>query len=359
MNVYNESDNLMSKDSSRSQFNSITIIDVAREAGVSYGTVSRVINDSPNVKEETRERVKEVIDRLGFVGNRNARSLVSGKSHVIGLLIPDLGTAYIGEIIRGIDYELESIQYNLMLYTTHRREMKESGYISSLIQSGVDGVILILPRNPAIYLEKLRSLNFPYVLVDHQGIDEQGPAVGATNYQGAFDATEYLLELGHRRIAFITGTMDLGCSQERLLGYKAALQKHQIPFTPEWVIEGDFEQATGYSGAQTLMSLVNRPTAIFASNDMMAFGVMNAVRDMGLKIPGDISVIGFDDIFQSSQTMPGLTTVRQPLEQMGREATRMLIAMMKENTIKPGKIELPTRLVTRDSCKPLEAIQGN
>lgn len=334
-------------------FSNITIIDVAREAGVSYGTVSRVINDSPNVKEETRERVKEVIDRMGFVGNRSARSLVSGKSHVIGLLIPDLGTAYIGEIIRGIDLEMESANYNLMLYTTHRRETKESGYISSLIQSGVDGVILILPRNPAKFLEKLRSLNFPYVLVDHQGIDDRGPAVGATNYQGGFDATEYLISQGHRQIAFITGSMDLGCSQERLNGYQDAMKKHNLAVESGWVVEGDFEQTTGYEGANKLMSLPNRPTAIFASNDMMAFGVMNAVRDQGLKIPGDISVVGFDDIFQSSQTMPGLTTVRQPLEQMGREATRMLLEMMIEREIKPGKIDLPTRLVLRDSCRNL------
>lgn len=343
----------MANTQEKSPFSNITIIDVAREAGVSYGTVSRVINDSPNVKEETRERVKEVIDRMGFVGNRSARSLVSGKSHVIGLLIPDLGTAYIGEIIRGIDMELETAHYNLMLYTTHRRETKESGYISSLIQSGVDGVILILPRNPAKFLEKLRSLNFPYVLVDHQGIDERGPAVGASNYQGAFDATEYLIQQGHSRIALITGSMDLGCSQERLKGYQAALQKNAIPVESEWIIEGDFEQATGYEAGKKLMSLSKRPTAIFASNDMMAFGVMDAVRDLGLKIPGDISVIGFDDIFQSSQTMPGLTTVHQPLEQMGREATRMLMEMMSEREIKSGKVDLPTHLVLRDSCRNL------
>ncbi len=344
----------MSKSQENNHSSTITIIDVAREAGVSYGTVSRVINDSPNVKPETRSKVKEVITRMGFVGNRNARSLVSGRSNVIGLLIPDLGTAYIGEIIRGIDFELETAKYNLMLYTTHRRETKEAGYISSLIQSGVDGVILILPRNPANYLDRLRALNFPYVLVDHQGIDEQGPAVGATNFQGALDATEYLISLGHTNIAFITGSMDLGCAQERLAGYKSALEKHNIPVNQDWIIEGDFEQSAGYVGAKVLISQQNKPTAIFASNDMMAFGVMNAVRDMGLKIPNDISIIGFDDIFQSSQTMPGLTTVQQPLEQMGRKATKMLVEMMSEGEITSGKIELPTHLVIRDSCRKIE-----
>lgn len=345
----------MARNQEKSSYNSITIIDVARESGVSYGTVSRVINNSPNVKQETRERVKNVIERMGFVGNRNARSLVSGRTQVIGLLIPDLGTAYIGDIIRGVDTELEAAQYNLMLYTTHRRETKEAGYINSLIQNGVDGLILILPRNPANYLDRLRSLKFPYVLVDHQGIDDQGPAVGATNFQGAFDATTYLIGLGHKKIALITGSMDLGCSQERLAGYKAALNQHAIPIKKEWIIEGDFEQTTGYKSAKFLMSNPDRPTAIFASNDMMAFGVMNAVRDTGLKIPGDISVIGFDDIFQAGQTMPGLTTVHQPLEKMGREATRILIEMMREGEIKAGKIELPTRLVLRDSCGKFNA----
>jgi LacI family transcriptional regulator len=344
----------MTKDPVRFQ-NNITIIDVAREAGVSYGTVSRVINDSPNVKSETREKVKQVISQMGFVGNRSARSLVSGRTNVIGLLLPDLGTAYIGEIIRGIDTELESSQYNLMLYTSHRREMKESGYISSLIQSGVDGVILIVPCNPANYLDKLRVLNFPYVLVDQQGIDEKDPAVGATNFQGAFDATEYLISLGHQRIAFITGSMDLGCAQERLAGYKASLHKHKILTNNQWIIEGDFEQATGYSSAKMLMRLTDQPTAIFASNDMMAFGVMDAVRDMGKKIPGDVSVIGFDDVFQSSQTMPGLTTIRQPLESMGRQATRMLLEMINEKQIKTGKVELPTQLILRGSCKEVES----
>jgi len=344
----------MVNDSNRIRFNNVTIIDVAREAGVSYGTVSRVINDSLNVKDGTRKRVKEVIEKLGFIGNRNARSLVSGRSHVIGMLLPDLGTAYIGEIIRGIDMELELKHYDLMLFTTHRREAKESGYIASLVQGGVDGVILILPRNPANYLEKLQDQQFPYVLVDHQGIDEKGPAVGAANFQGAYDATQYLIGIGHSRIAFITGSMDLGCSHDRLAGYKSALDKNQIDFRSEWVIEGDFEQASGYNVAKSLMSLSERPTAIFASNDMMAFGVMNAVRDMGFRVPQDISVIGFDDIYQASQTRPALTTVRQPLEKMGSMAAKMLLEMMEKHEINAQKIELPTQLIIRESCKALE-----
>jgi LacI family transcriptional regulator len=344
----------MTDPSNQTKYKKMTIIDVAREAGVSYGTVSRVINDSPNVKTETRQRVKEVLDRFGFVSNRNARNLVSGRSHVVGMLIPDLGTGYIGEIIRGIDLALESSPYDLMLYTTHRQEVKEAGFIKSLIQGGADGLILVLPRNPINYLDKMREQHHPYVLVDHQGIDEKGPAVGATNFQGALDAVNYLFALGHRRIAFITGSMDLGCSQERLAGYRAALKQNQLDYRPEFVIEGDFEQVTGYNSAIQLVNRVERPTAIFSSNDVMAFGVMDAVRDLGLKIPEDISVVGFDDISQASQTRPALTTVRQPLEQMGSLAAKMLLEMLETNEIKVQKIELPTQLIVRDSCRALE-----
>jgi LacI family transcriptional regulator len=346
----------MSNDSNKTSFKNITILDVARESGVSYGTVSRVINDSPNVKAETRQRVKEVLDRLGFVGNRNAKNLASGRSNVIGMLIPDLGTGYIGEIIRGIDMEIEPTQYDLMLYTTHRQEAKETGFLKSLLQGGADGLILILPRSPVNYLENMREQNRPYILIDHQGIDEKGPAVGATNFQGAFDAINYLINLGHSRIAFITGSLDLGCAQDRLAGYRSALNKHQIPFNSDWVIVGDFEQATGYKCATALMSLQERPTAIFSSNDVMAFGVMDAVRDLGYKIPEDISVIGFDDIYQASQTRPALTTVRQPLEQMGAAAAKMLLEMIETREIKVQKIELPTQLIIRETCRAFERV---
>jgi LacI family transcriptional regulator len=331
----------------------VTIFDVAREAGVSYATVSRVLNNKDHVKPEKRQAVLDAVARLGYVANSQARSLAGGASKVIGLLVQDVGTSYTGEIVRGIDDELSAAGYDLMLYTTHRRKAKESAYVDAIARGLADGLLLILPRNPGAYLESLRLQNFPYVLIDHQGIGDYARSVGATNWQGAYDATRYLLELGHRRIGFITGAMDLGCSVDRLAGYAAALSDFDIEVDPILIRTGDFFRPQGFAGAHALLDLPQPPTAIFASNDEMAFGVMEAVRVRGLQIPDDISVIGFDDISQASLVHPELTTVRQPMEQMGRRATRMLLELIADPLQMMGRVTLPTTLVVRSSCRAL------
>jgi len=329
----------------------VTIYDVAAQAGVSYATVSRVLNNDPHVKAETAERVRQAMDRMSYVIDRSASSLAGGRSHVIGLLVPDLGTGYIGEIIRGIDAELDLVHYDLMLYTTHRQEANEARYVSTITQGMADGLLIVLPRNPASFIRTLRQHNFPYVLIDHQGTNEQDHAVGATNWQGAYNATEYLIKLGHQQIGFITGSTDLGCARDRLAGYQAALRTHHVALDPELIYEGDFHQPDGYAGANKLLKHPARPTAIFASNDVMAMSVMDAVRECDLRVPEDVSVIGFDDIPQAGYVRPALTTVRQPLEQMGRVATQMLLDLLQDPEAKPQRIELPTELVIRDSCQ--------
>jgi LacI family transcriptional regulator len=332
----------------------ITIMDVAALSGVSYGTVSRVINNDPHVKDETRVRVLAAMEQLGYTVNRQARSLAGGKSNVVGVLVPDLGTGYIGEIMRGIDTELGNCGYDLMLFTTHRTAAKEASYVNNLAGGMVDGLLLVLPRNPADYIGTLIARKFPFVLIDHQGTGKDCPAVGATNWQGGYQATEHLIAAGHSAIGFITGTMDLGASIDRLEGYKAALRTHHIAYNPLLVHEGTYEQTDGYSGALHLLDLPEPPTAIFASNDNMAMGVMDAVRSRGLRIPEDISIIGFDDIPQSALVRPALTTVRQPLEQMGRVATQLLLDLLNDPDKKINRIELPTELVVRNSvtiCK--------
>ncbi len=334
------------------QMNSrITIVDVAKQAGVSFGTVSRVINNDVHVKKETRERVVETMERLGFVANRQARSLAGGKSNSIGVLVPDLGTGYIGEIIRGIDAELSLTDLDLILYTTHRTASKETNYVTNLATGMVDGLLLVLPRSPADFIGNLTQSKFPFVLIDHQGAGRDCPSVGAANWQGGYNATEYLTNLGHTRIGFITGSMDLGCAVDRLDGYRSALRTYHIPDAPELIYEGDFFQPDGYSGAQAMLDLPEPPTAIFASNDVMAMGVMDAVRNRGLRVPDDVSVVGFDDIPQASLVRPALTTINQPLEKMGRVATQMLLDLLKHPEKKADRIELPTHLIVRDSCK--------
>ena len=210
----------MSRNASRSGKN-VTIHEVAAAAGISYGTVSRVINNAPYVKPETRQRVHEAMERLGYTVDRRARSLAGGRSHVLAVLVPDLGTGYIGEIIRGIDAEVELAQYDLMLYTTHREAAKESSYVASIARGLADGLLLVLPSDLEGMVSRLRQIEFPFVLVDYQGVEENVPAVGATNWQGAYNATEYLIGLGHRRIGFITGNMEMAAARQRLEGYQA------------------------------------------------------------------------------------------------------------------------------------------
>jgi LacI family transcriptional regulator len=218
-------------------------------------------------------------------------------------------------------------------------------------------LLLVLPRSPADYTGTLTNRGVPFVLIDHQGIGRDCPAVGATNWQGAYHATEYLIKLGHTRIGFITGSMDLGCADERLEGYRSALRTYHLPNEPELIYEGTFFQPDGYAGASALLNLIHPPTAIFASNDVMAMGVMDAVRNRGFRVPDDISIVGFDDIPQASMVRPGLTTVNQPLEKMGRVATQMLLDLFRNKEKTDNRIELPTELVIRESCQPPRAVQ--
>lgn len=334
----------------------VTIIDVAHEANVSFATVSRVINSKGYVSASTRERVLEAMTRTGYVVNRQARALAGGRRQVIGLLVPDLDTSYVGEILRGIDEELAANNYDLMLYTTHRRKTRESIFAASLTHGMTDGLLMILPMDPEAYLASIRQRGFPFVLIDHSGVDDQGPAVGATNWQGAYDATTYLIELGHRRIGFITGRQSMRCARERLVGYREALTAAGLPVEEALIREGDFHAPLAYEGTRELLQLEQPPTAIFASNDLSAFGVMDAVRDAGLRIPEHVSVIGFDDIPGALTTNPPLTTVRQPLREMGKQATRLLLQHIENPDLGSERIDLPTELVIRATCR---SISGN
>ena len=329
----------------------VTIDDVADASGVSNATVSRVLSGYEFVKETTRDRVMEAVERLGYVANWPARSLSSGRSQVIGLLVPNLDNGYVGTITQGIDKELISSNYDVVLYTSHRRPDKESFYVNAIANGLTEGLLLIAPLVPTTYLDTLREQNFPYVLIDQADSTENSNIVEATNRQGAYEATRYLNELGHTRIAFITGSLAVRSAIDRLEGYKAALSDYNIPIREELVIEGDYQQQTSYELTKSLLQSVEPPpTAIFASNDLSAFGAMDAAREYGFHIPDDISIIGFDDVPQASFVYPKLTTVRQPLEQMGQVAVKMLLEQIEDPSRPPQRVELATQLAIRDSC---------
>lgn len=328
----------------------VTIFDVAREAGVSYSTVSRVVNNYSFVKSGTRERVLMAMDKLGYVANASARQLAGGKSMMIGLLVYDLESSYLVELVKGIDSELSELNYDLMLSTTHQRRAKEASFVSRLTHGMVDGLLLVLPSNLDGYLPSLVQQDFPFVLIDYVDPTKICNTISVTNWRGSFEATTYLIGLGHRRIGFIMGRLDVYSTHQRLAGYQSALLQYDLPQDPSLIVIGDFREYEGYTCTKTLLELREAPTAILASCDAAAFGAMRAIYERGLRIPEDISIIGFDDIPQAATTQPALTTVRVPLRSMSHIATRLLLAKIASNNHMPQQIELPTELVIRQSC---------
>jgi LacI family transcriptional regulator len=242
------------------------------------------------------------------------------------------------------------------MYTTHRQRGKESTYVNTLTNGPTDGLLLIVPLIPAEYLNALQQRNYPYVLVDQADATGKSSVIDSTNWQGAYDAARYLIESGHRRIGFITGLMEIQSAVDRLEGFKSALADHNIPFLEELVVAGDYWHPGGYAATQRLLDLPQIPTAIFASNDLEAIGATEAIRERGLRIPDDISIIGFDDIPQASIVYPKLTTVRQPLDQMGRLAARLLLEQIENPDRPPRRITLATQLIIRDSCRPVSTV---
>jgi LacI family transcriptional regulator len=330
----------------------VTIFDIARAAGVSYSTVSRVATNFDRVNPETRRRVLEIMEELGYVPNLHARSLARGKSQIIGLLVHTLGSEYIGEIIRGIDEELSEVGYDLMLYTTHRQKGKEAQYVATITRGLADGLLLVVPMGREAYLDALREVNFPHVLVDEDGAPGESPSVGTTNRRGAYDAIRYLLEQGHRRIGFISDVFTLNTAIERLKGYRAALSEYGVEYDPALVQEADFVKPQTRSLTENLLALPEPPTAILTSTDPVAFSVVEILREHGLEVPKDMSVVGFDDIPHASLVYPRLTTVHEPLYEMGKTAAKVLLEQINNVDTLSRRIQLETHLVIRDSCAP-------
>lgn len=314
-------------------------------------TASRVFNNRPGVGPETRQVVLRVARELGYVPNLPARSLASGRSMMLALVVWDVTSPYFAEVIRGVAHETQELGYHLILHTSGPDQKHEMGLVASLLGGLTDGLVLVLPREAERYLELLSAQTFPSVLLDHRHVDTSLPCVRATNLAGAREAMQHLIELGHQRIGFITGAMDFGSALDRLRGYKEALEDAEIPFDPKLVCNGDFTQASGHHAASDLLALNGRPTAIFASNDLMAFGAMAAAMSMGLRIPEDVSVVGFDDVPVSTLVYPPLTTVRQPLFEMGCRTVDLLVALINAEPIAERTLVLPTKLIVRGTTR--------
>ncbi len=329
-----------------------TMFDVAERAGVSGATVSRVVNHYPGVRASTRQRVETAMLELGYVAHVTARALARGRTQAIGLLAQEIDNPFFSVVIKGIDHEISANGYDLLLGTTHNRREKEAEYVARLSHGMVDGLLIVLPHALPAYVSQLRAERYPFVLIDHDSEATGCNIINAANRPGTRAGIAYLIGLGHRRIGCITGRPDVGATHTRLAGYRDALEDAGIGYDESLVVEGDFLEPRGYEAAMELLSRPDRPTAIFASSDASAFGVLGAARDAGLHVPDDLSVLGFDDIVEASYPSSALSTVRQPLREMGHVAVRRLMSLIAEPSQAPERIVMETELVVRRTTAP-------
>jgi len=331
----------------------VTIREIADLAGVSIATVSRVVNGRGDVAPETRELVTRVINERGYMTNRSARALSGGRTGHIGLTIPLMRGDYFAAILEGALEAVYEEDMQLVLYTTLHEHDREVSVLERLSDGATDGAIILLPLESSGELVALQESGFPFVVVDPRiRLDDGIPAVSAAHRAGALAATEHLLSLGHRRIGHISGPAGWAATTERIEGYHSALAVAGVLPTSELIAEGNFEAPTGVAGANALLDLRDPPTAIFAANDNMAAGVLQVAHERGLAVPGDLSVIGFDDADLATILSPGLTTVRQPLAELGRTGVNLLTRMLEKQRVEALRVELATRLVVRESTGP-------
>jgi len=327
----------------------VTIGDVARTAGVSVATVSKVINRRHGVAAATSERVLEVVGQLGYESSLVARSLRSLRTNVIGILVAEF-EPYSTELLKGTSAAVAGTGYELLAYSGSGRTGENAGwerrYLARLGGTLIDGAILVTPTVVDV------DHDIPIVAVDPHLGPSALPTVDSDSLGGAIAATEYLLRLGHRRIGFLGGRPDLDSARLREEGFRSAMAAAGVPVHPELMRVGGYRPETAEQPARELLTLAERPTAIFAGNDLTAIETMEVARSLGLRIPEDLSVIGFDNVPESALANPPLTTIQQPIQQMGAEAVRMLIDLI-DGTERAPHLRLPTSLVERSSCRAL------
>jgi LacI family transcriptional regulator len=331
----------------------VTIRDVAEIAGVSTATISRVVNRSGYVSAKTRSAVEEVIREHGYSASRSARGLSSGRTGLIGVTVPRIHPAYFSVIVAGVADALYEHDMRIVLCPTLHEHDREVSLLERLVHGTTDGGVLILPEESPSELRGLMTHGFSFVVVDPgTRIDGSVPTVSAANAAGATQATEHLLALGHRRIAAISGPSGLMANKERARGYNAALAAAGLRPDPKLMFESEFDVEGGSAAASALLDVAERPTAIFAFNDQMAIGAMQAAFARNLRIPEDLSIVGFDDTAESELFRPALTTVRQPLAEMGRMGVSLLMRLVDRRRLEAVHIELATELIIRGSTGP-------
>lgn len=328
-----------------------SIKDVAREAGVSIATVSRVLNDVDVVNEETKKKVQDAIKKLGYRPNIVARSLKTQKSRTIGIIIPDISNQFYPEIVRGAEDVSNIYNYNIMLCNTDLDLDKEMEYLRVLKEKMVDGVIYMSNSLEPEIIELVKNLQLPVVLVETTDKQNTFPSVTIDNEKAALEATDYLIKKGNKNIAYIGMHEDaVNAAAFRFSGYKAAIEENGIKFNENLCFFGGLKAHDGYEGINAIIKN-NDIDAVFCASDEIAMGAVNALREYGMRVPEDIDVMGFDDIYSASIFYPKLTTVVQPMYDMGSVGMRMLIKLINKAELVHHHFVLPHEIVERDSCK--------
>ncbi|MBW4841186.1 MAG: LacI family transcriptional regulator [Paenibacillaceae bacterium] len=333
-----------------------TIKDIARAANVSHMTVSRALNHSPLIKEETKRKILEIAEQLHYVPNVNAKSLVLQRSHTIGLfftsMVQGTSSSFLAEAIRGVGQEV-GVQYNLFL-----RGIDDFEDFSSIHRRRFDGILLMSQseRDDA-FIRHVREQGIPLVVLNRNVGDPSIVNFVSNDREGAYALTRHLIDSGHTRIGLVEGIASYKSTQERKEGYLGAMTSAGLEVRKEWVVEGRYDVESGYLAMERLMalSLEERPTAVFCCNDDMAIGAMKAAAEAGLQIPSDLSIVGFDDIGFSHYTNPPLTTVQRPIEQLSRMGARKVLELIDEPSSGGELVLLDTRLVCRESVGAAES----
>ncbi|HTW12617.1 MAG TPA: LacI family DNA-binding transcriptional regulator [Solirubrobacteraceae bacterium] len=333
----------------------ITLAEIAEAANLSLATVSKVLNGRTDVSPATRSRVEQLLNDHGYL--RRSPSSGTGVAKMLELVFHELDSDFAIEIIRGVERVTRASGISLILTESGDRHTPGPGWVDGVLRRRPVGVVLVFSALTQGEKQKLRSRGVNFVVVDPAGEpDPDVASIGSANWSGGFAAAQHLIELGHRRIGMISGPEDMLCAVARVDGYRAALDRAGIAFDPALVRYGDFHVIGGQRQAQALLALEEPPTAIFAGSDLQAFGVYEAARVRGYRIPDDLSVVGYDDLSMARWAGPPLTTIRQPLAEMAETATRLVLALSEDpDTPRNRRVDLATSLVVRESTRPPRA----
>ena len=331
----------------------VSIKDIAEAAGVSHSTVSRALSDSSLVKVETKARIQRLAQEMGYSPDAIARSLVTQRTHTVGVVVTTITDPFVAEVVQGIEDTAQAEDYSVILASSSSEPERELAAVEMLRAKRVDCVIVTSSRVGALYLEHLERIGVPVVLINNHN-RQSGRytfSVSVDNQHGGHLATVHLVERGHRRIGYISGPADHSDDVERLAGYRQALGEAGIPVDPTLILSGNGRLDGGERALDTLVGLVEPPTAVFCYNDMTAIGLISAARRAGLSVPEDLAVVGFDDIPLAVHVYPPLTTIAQPQRDMGRQAMNMALALMAvdDSTTPFSDIVVKGRLVVRES----------